>query len=345
MDDGEQPNVDRNWMIRATTYFRPKIFVRSSGTENDNEKVSTIKNPNVEIDGSSSEFYNEIISTPSTPVTQNSKRRITRSKTKKIQIARETRKNEFDKNKFFKLAMSNNVDEMQTLINSSYNIDLNATDNFGWTALMIASCENSCEAFKLLLDLGADLTVRDRKGNTAKSLAEKKQNFSILKIIHEHLTEMKEESTYEDANNCHINEELKVCPDCGVEFKKSSSRSHHSSTVHLFSCKYDTKCRIHSFGISRSNRGYQIMKRTGWDGNSGLGASGSGRLHPIRTTLRKPKSGLGIKQSPSKVTHFKPNDLNAIRYRPPDRALTRREIHEQSLREKRQDQKLRQELS
>lgn len=347
MQEMELSDLEKFRRIRATAHFKTKIFLRSSGTEDVRESTIVREDPaNVEIDGSSSEFYKEIISAPSAPAIQ-SRRKRARS-TNKQSVTKNSSKKlvKFDKEKLFRLAMSNNLDELQRLVESSRDVDVNATDAFGWTALMMAACENSCDVFRALLDLGADLTVEDRKGNTAKSLSEKKHFVRILEIIEEKLnSQMEEEDQDETHNNSNEPEELKLCPDCGVEFKKSSSRSHHASTVHLFSCKYDTKSKIQTFGISQSNRGYQIMKRTGWDGSSGLGSSGSGKLHPIKTTLRQPKSGLGIKQTPAKVTHFKPNDLNAIKFRPPARPLTRKEIVEQSLRDKRKDQRLRQELS
>ena len=88
-----------------------------------------------------------------------------------------------------------------------------------------------------------------------------------------------------------------------------------------------------------------MMRRTGWSGNSGLGAKQDGKLYPIRTVIRKTNTGLGIKQDAAKITHFKAYDPRAVHFRPPPRALTRKEIFENDQRDKRHEQRLRKELS
>lgn len=337
MEDNDESVDCQNWLIVQLRRFRPKIFVKSSGTENDKDIKEKSTKHSVQVEGSASKFYEDIIAQPSTA------NEIKKLKRTRVKIKTEKKeKKEFNKNELFRLAMSNDVKGIRKLIDESINVDLNATDNFGWTSLMISACENNCEVFEMLLDLGADLAIKDKQNNSAKTLAEKKGCVNILDIIEQQKNQSKE-STREDCEE--IDEELKLCPDCGVEFKNSSTRSHQSSTVHLFSCKYDTKSKINSFGIGRSNRGFQLMKRAGWDGNSALGARENGKLFPVHTTLRKPRSGLGTKQDPSKVTHFEPHDLRAIRRRSPIRVPTRKEILENSLRDKRKTQNLRQELS
>lgn len=336
MEDNELNGMCENWKTSMLPRFQKKIFVRSSGTEDDREIKEKSTKFNIEVKGEVSKFYEEVISQPSTA------KEIEKKKKPKLKIkGNKTPKREFNKNELFRFAMLNDIKGVKKLINECINIDLNATDNFGWTSLMISACENASEVFKFLLDLGADLSIKDKQNNTAKSLAEKKRHASILEIIESKENPVKEE----DIDIQTIEDELKVCPDCGVEFKKSTSKTHHSSTVHLFSCKYDTKSKINSFGISRSSRGFQLLERVGWDGNSALGARENGKLFPVQTTLRKPRSGLGTKQDKSKVTHFEPYDLRAIKRRLPIPTLTRKEIIENSLKDKRKTQNLRAELS
>lgn len=335
MEDNETSGMCENWRISMVPRFHKKIFVRSSGTEDDREIREKSVKHTIEVEGEVSKFYEEVISQPSTA------NEIKKVQKPKLKIrGNKVSKREFNKNELFRLAMTNDVKGIQKLVAESINIDLNACDSFGWTSLMISACENASDAFEYLLDLGANLTVKDKQNNDAKSLAEKKGHVKILEIIDSKTNPPIEVSDDE----CH-EEELKLCPDCGVEFKKSSSRSHHASTVHLFSCKYDTKSKINSFGISRKNRGFQLLERAGWDGNSALGARENGKLFPVQTTLRKPRSGLGTKQEKSKVTHFDPHDLKAIKRRLPIRAPTRKEILEKSLRDTRKTQKLRADLS
>lgn len=60
-----------------------------------------------------------------------------------------------------------------------------------------------------------------------------------------------------------------------------------------------------SFGIERSNKGFQMLISLGWDEVSGLGADcRRGRVLPLETQLRRGREGLGIRQKPKRVTHF-----------------------------------------
>lgn len=334
MDDEVDEQMHPNWVALATVKFKPKIFVKSSGTENE---VGVQPQPpaTIEIDGSASEAYDEILQMPSTskPAKRTVKVEKKRTKTKKLP---------FDKQNLFKLAMADDHEGIQKLIQGSINPDINAIDSFGWTALMMSACEGSQNAFQMLLELGADMTIADTRGDTALSLA-KKKGFQEIVVLFEQYQQQPdpiEISDDEDAEHGTL-----FCSDCGIEVSKSSSTSHQTSTVHLFSCKFKGNTNIKSFGISRTNRGYQMMRRTGWDGNSALGPRSNGKLYPIRTVMRSSRTGLGIKQDAAKVTHFKANDPSAIKFKAPPHAPTRREIHENDARDKRHEQRLRRELS
>lgn len=89
-----------------------------------------------------------------------------------------------------------------------------------------------------------------------------------------------------------------------------------------------------------------MMKTLGWDGNSALGSKKDGKLYPIKTVLRKGRSGLGIAQDSARVTHFKPYDVQSIKFKSgPPRALTRKEIERNAAKDKKREQLLRRELS
>ncbi len=45
--------------------------------------------------------------------------------------------------------------------------DVNARNEFGWTALMMAAGSGTAESVKALLDAGADVNARDKDGRTA----------------------------------------------------------------------------------------------------------------------------------------------------------------------------------
>jgi ankyrin repeat protein len=73
---------------------------------------------------------------------------------------------------------SDRVQTIGALIEADAKID--ATDNDGWTALMRA---NQPETVLLLLNAGADLTIKNKEGQTALSLARKGELGEIVKLL------------------------------------------------------------------------------------------------------------------------------------------------------------------
>ncbi|XP_070496378.1 G patch domain and ankyrin repeat-containing protein 1 homolog [Chironomus tepperi] len=342
LSDNDVHHLHANWRALASVHFKPKIFIKSSGTENQQiVKSEEVKYPIENVQ--SSEFYQEVLNMPSTSNTNPIKIEKTRTahsiKKEKIQ------KVPFCKQKLFRLALNNDPEGIDNLIKTSSNVDINAVDNFGWTALMISACEGSIDSFRsLLINHNASLDFKDRTGNTALSLATKNNHSDILNIIEEYNSK----NSYSESSDEEVeeqNEGTLYCPDCKIKIKKSSSKSHQSSTVHLFSCKYNTDVTIKSFGIAHSNKGFKLMKTIGWDGNSALGARKNGKMYPVKTVMRKGRTGLGVKQDDPKITHFKANDVSAVHFKSQPPALTRKEIIKQSLKEKRHEQMLRRELS
>ena len=334
MDDESDEPFHPNWMALATVKMRPKIFVKSTGTEEICEKIPPAK---IEINESASLAYKEIIDMPSTskqtptlPVEEQRKRR-------------KVNKSDFNQETFFRLALADDAHGIQNIFDSSHNPDVNATDNFGWTALMMSACEGSENSFRKLMELGADLSTADKKGNTAMSLAYQKGFNSIFEVIDEFRNKNQTIEISDDEDE--PEQGSLFCKECGIEVSKAGSTAHQSSTVHLFSCKFKGNTDIRTFGIPRNNKGFQMMSRSGWDGRSGLGSSQKGKLYPIKTVIRKRNTGLGIDQDTAKITHFKPNDPSSIKYNPPPKALTRKEIHENDQRDKRHVQRLRRALS
>lgn len=341
MDEIPDGSMHPNWIALATVKFKPKIFVKSSGTEDRLGERSATPH-SIEIDESASKAYNEILQMPSTSTDK------TLGKTNKVPKKRKTIKivkQKFVKENLYKLALADDYEGIQKFVHAAIDPDINATDAYGWSSLMMASCEGSVNAFQTLLELGADLRICDKKGNTAASLAQKKGFKEILQVIEEYERQCETYEISDDEDDQQDDDGKLFCSDCGIEISKSSSKSHQTSTVHLFSCKFKGNMDIKTFGIAKTNRGYQMMRRTGWDGNSALGATQNGKLYPIKTVLRKNRTGLGIAQDGAKITHFKANDPRAIKFVAQPRALTRKEIHENDRRDKRRDQRLRRELS
>lgn len=65
--------------------------------------------------------------------------------------------------------------------------DANAVDTKEhWTPLMFAAAEGQYEVVKLLLDAGADTTIKDVDGDTAESFAIQNKHNKVVKLIREY---------------------------------------------------------------------------------------------------------------------------------------------------------------
>ena len=66
--------------------------------------------------------------------------------------------------------------------------DVNASDDNGTTALMAAAAgyRENLETIALLLKNGADVAMKDKYGKTAMDYAERRRNYSTLKILENH---------------------------------------------------------------------------------------------------------------------------------------------------------------
>ena len=211
-------------------------------------------------------------------------------------------------NEFLKHAQQGNLDEMKKLSTQGVNVD--HSDGYGWTALMCAGIAGHENVVEYLLKHGANKSLVNNQGKTAAQLAEGADAMHVVELI-ENFDE-KRKGIIKNHNK-NISQEV-FCEICKCEFVKSSpeDRSHYSSTVHLFNLKLEPK--PDPFMISEVNVGYQMMRQSGWDGERGLGPKGEGHKYPVRTTLKTDRSCLGSteRKSKAKVTHYGPNDPNAV---------------------------------
>ena len=220
----------------------------------------------------------------------------------------------FDKKAYFKAALQDNVNYLEC-INFIGN-DINSLDQFGWSALMIASCEGSIRAVKFLLEQQADQSIVDKSGRTAKSLAESKNRLGIVKLFNEkHQLNPRQTPTKYDKPCKKISF---YCETCKNKFTDTTKATHENSILHRFNQKnyHPLSKRYH---IPDSNVGFQMMVKQGWDREVGLGPKDKeGQLYPVKTTIRNKRSGLGVKQDkPSRITHFTAFDRDAVQWKPP----------------------------
>ncbi|PRP80907.1 hypothetical protein PROFUN_11348 [Planoprotostelium fungivorum] len=96
-----------------------------------------------------------------------------------------------------------------------------------------------------------------------------------------------------------------ICEECGESIDHNVSKEQHESA---FSHRLSTHGARKQYHIQESNKGYRMLKNMSWNEEQGLGARNQGTLDPIKTQLRRDKSGLGKKDLPYRVTHF-PNQV------------------------------------
>ncbi|KAH8300205.1 hypothetical protein KR044_011562 [Drosophila immigrans] len=325
-----------NWRALTTLHVPLKRFIRAGVAQQEKQQPERHN-----IDGITGDevhkFYQQVLETP--PAT----RKVNKSAVVPKEPKQPPPQLPFDRSRFFRLATNNNVSELRQMRLE----DLNVCDNFGWTALMMAACEGAEDAVAFLLQFGADTEVQDKSGNTALALAKRKNHLAVVQLLEQakerEVDEAEEESI--DATTTPF-----YCELCQRDYRESSWRAHQTSTVHRFNSKSLPAHRLQKFNIPAKNRGLQLMVKQGWDREHGLGPTQSGRLYPVKTVLRKQRTGLGIEQSPARVTHFDAFDTAATRRRngkplglQPRR--TRDDMRREKLQDWRRERRLRHELS
>jgi G-patch domain/Ankyrin repeats (3 copies) len=338
-----------NWRALASLHIPHKIFVSASQSATEILTESSTSTT-IKCDLDSRKEYESILESSPSQNNQGILKARTRSDSKR-KTAISTQSIPFDKNVLFKAAIRNDADMITKMFsgNNQINPDINTVDNFGWTALMMASCEGAFYSVSALIEFGADQSLTDKKGHCALSLAQSKNHTSI---VHELLKsrQMGKHATRKEEPAKRNNEQIKYkpffCKLCKLHFKETSKRNHNASTIHQFNDYHKSKFKCPTrYGLPDSHRGFQMLVKQGWDREKGLGPHKSGQQFPIKTVLRKRNTGLGIKQDPPKVTHFGMYDVNAIKYIPVEKPITKKEIHMKVSKDKRKEILIRRELS
>lgn len=321
-------------------YKKPfKIFVTARGNAIPDDSNRSGKS-SIALGTDTRAAYEEVLSS----IPENDKQNLSKeSEDKPTRLAIPLKK--FDKNRFLKSCQENDVEALSEM-DLSLGSNLNILDDFGWNGLMIAACSNAIDAFSFLLSKDVDFEHSDRSGRSALQLAEMKGNHQILEVFREYVRSRREEPR-DDANGNRTEMESFHCDVCDLHLAETSKESHSTSVLHRFHCSSQLPGSSNraNYGIPTKNAGYQLMLKQGWK-TRGLGPSEDGRLYPLKTVLRKPRSGLGTDQDQvERVTHFKANDLAAIRHRNPEHSKSRREMSREYETDKRRERRLRKALS
>lgn len=257
----------------------------------------------------------------------------------------------FDKNQLFRSATSNDVVTIERM--KLNNRSINVTDQFGWTALIMAAYEGHLDTVKLMIRLGAKIDIENSQKDTALTLAAKRKHEQVVDFLKQTLAPSETICLSSDDESASADREASAqrtffCESCQSHFLQPNRKSHEASTVHRFN-RTDSQTAARHFGIPESNVGFRMLLRQGWNRESGLGAERDGIMYPIKTTLRKSRSGLGTKQpAKPKVTHFKAFDCSAVKSTRPPAILnvnTRKYLRSEKLRNQRKDRYLRKLLS
>lgn len=224
--------------------------------------------------------------------------------------------------------------------------NVNLMDDFGWTPLMSAAYCGYLDIVQFLLNLGANRKAKEKSGLTAAQLALKKNYLNIVALLKKRTDSICNKTIETDTCSSQINtdttmqkkteliEPLKdnngmwnqsidneqdcssdstgfYCEICEIHFYKTTWKKHETSVLHIFNSK--PKLPSTMYGISKQNKGYQMLLNNGWDEEYGLGPSGKGIKYPIKTCLKTDRKGLGqLDEKEYRVTHFKPGDTAAI---------------------------------
>lgn len=293
--------VIKSFLVRIfllSNMLHTKLFVRERGEGIDYENKHGNRLPGCLNGDDVKQFYEEIISTKpeEKPIPKPKKPPRKREKPTLIPL---------NPKDIFTHSQNNDTTKLLQLLNSG--VDVNARDTFGWTSLMCAACNGAEDAVKLLLKFGADVSAKD-PGYDAKYLAKKHKHFGIVHLLRGR------KSPSRATTSSQSKQELMNCDTCKQTYT-SSRRRHEASTVHLLA-KHAMKTKTF-YGISETNRGFQMLMRNGWDREHGLGPDGSGRKFPVKAVEKKDRKGIGAPKV--KVR----NDAGVVLSRPKDRWFER----------------------
>jgi len=250
-----------------------------------------------------SEFYETVISAPPSSVIKN----VPNRPRKICKLPQSSFQNNGPlKTTIFHHAQQGNVNGVRNYISNKCNI--NEEDMFGWTPLMCAAYEGHAAVVELLLENGADRHLKNRQNLTAMDLAEKQSHYHVLDVFQK--SQLSTQSIDTNAKHCNSTEvAAKYCNVCSLTYKDTKA-SHEKSIAHIFNMGKKSDSTF--YGIPENNKGFQMMLRSGWNKNKGLGLNCDGRKFPVKTVLKRNRACIGGTKEAAKITHFGPNDCSSV---------------------------------
>jgi len=315
MDDESTSGSYSKELFKSSYKF---INFKKQSSEKQCEKADEISETSNETIG---EFYRKLIKTPSSysipksPI-ENSQNIITKNE-KSLKEA----KQHLNPKEFLKAAQTNDLDFIQSYLKNGQ--ELNVVDNFKWNALMISTASSNNQIVNYLLNeqkinsqYNEMVYMKDDSGNDAELLATKFNNVEALELIRK-AKDAIEKTLQSDSlqikddesggNKAEIVENF-YCKKCRKLFDNTNEQEHVKSIAHqlnemeLEPCS--SKTATNNLYLRSSNKGYQLLLKSGWNESSGLGKEEQGELKPIKTKLKLDRLGLGI-EAPSDIPKSK----------------------------------------
>ncbi|CAI2326543.1 unnamed protein product [Caenorhabditis sp. 36 PRJEB53466] len=211
-----------------------------------------------------------------------------------------------DLNAFLKAAKDGSLEEIERLLREK-KVPIDLPDFYGWTATMCAAAEGNFEVCRLLLEKGAEPGVRDSRGRGILDIAREKGQNRFVKQLMDFYCSSHIPSTSREPDR------MSFCDACNTFFGESELTEHISTITHqLNDGKWKGAAPQTGIQLGPSNIGYRLMCASGWTEEQGLGRNSDGHRFPIRTILKRNRTGLGLENLPKKVTHFGPRDPKAV---------------------------------
>lgn len=284
-------------------------------------------------------FYEDVVSQPSTSSAYMPVTAVCASPESRSDIRRpsQTGARVAKVSEYFTAAQRNDISELKRCLLAG--VDVDATDVFGWTALMCAACDGAEHSVRYLLKKGANKHLTNAQGKTAVELAARRGHVNVVELLCKPEKLDRAEKAADVASAGHedprLGVEKELCGVCNMPFSSADLKTHEASIVHQFNLRLGRSPSSTHYGIPENNTGFQMLLGMGWNRERGFGPREQGRKFPVKTVLKRDRGGLGVESSAPRVTHFGPHDRTAVEN------LFRRESREDesaSLKRKRKDQ-------
>eukprot|EP00045_Choanoeca_perplexa_P018282 m.285260 g.285260 ORF g.285260 m.285260 type:complete len:356 (-) comp17772_c0_seq1:9358-10425(-) len=243
---------------------------------------------------------------------------------------------------------------------------LTFTDDYGWTCLMVAAGDGHLDLLQHLTTVFSSTCLAtaatDRSGRDAVAIAQQAGHVDVAA----HLQHLLSLQAQREATPKALSSQAMAAAAVPTESMQATASNPawfcdvcqavvgDDSKTHTVSIVHNVKCHHavtpHPFHLQASNRGYQLMKKAGWDELSGLGPNHDGRKAPVKTVLKRARDGLGTVNSKGeplakpRVTHFKAHDPKAVVFNPrtvPKVSLNKREAVKHAKADRAKDRDLR----